>query len=101
MSKALRKVAMMVMTLVLLTQAASSAWASSIDCCDDGYAACLSDPSHGSCPFCIAVAAALASVSLADSFGLTQAESHHVVIAQQGNEKIIWKPPKGNALASA
>lgn len=89
------------MMLVLLTQAASSAWASSIDCCDDGYAACLSDASLGSCPFCIAVAAALTSVSVIESFGLGHIESHYVVIAQQGNEKSIWKPPRGSALASA
>lgn len=89
----LRKLAFLSLLVVLLTTAAGSVWAQAMDCCDQGYAACLSD--QVVCPSCFAAAPALPGIgypALQQKRISLALPVPFVVISL--NERLIWKPPR-------
>lgn len=89
----LRKLAFLSLLVVLLTTAAGSVWAQAMDCCDQGYAACLSD--QVVCPSCFAAAPALPGIGHAafqqEPVALALPASFVVISL---DERLIWKPPR-------
>jgi hypothetical protein len=89
----LRKLAFLSLSLVLLISAAGSVWAAAMDCCDRGYAACLSEQTV--CPSCFAAAPALP----AGESRIFQAQHLSLLVPvalslSSHDEKLIWKPPR-------
>lgn len=88
-----RKLAMLGLVLTLLVSAAGSAWASVTDCCDEGYAACLSEQLV--CASCFAMAPA---IPLAQGLPAYRENPRLLVPAvlafSSRDEKSIWKPPR-------
>ena len=84
----------LLLALVLLVQTTSSAWASVVDCCDDGYAACASNESLGSCSFCAAALPAVSSKNVSISMPVSVSEIlTYVTVSVSSGERMIWRPP--------
>lgn len=91
--KRLNKIAMALLACLLLAQATGTAWASAIDCCDDEYAACLSDQSYGPCALCAAIPAVPSAGFIAPAFFAEQSHKPCVFSAASFRETRIWRPP--------